>query len=444
MQTISVVGLGKLGSPFLATCASRGFNVIGLDVNRSVVDLINRTVPPVDEPGLPQLIKKNRARIRATTDYSEAINGSDITFIIVPTPSTKDGAFSNKYVLSAIQSIGKILTYKKKFHLIVVTSTIMPGSMDNEIVPLLEKISGKKVGYDIGLCYNPEFIALGSVIQNLLNPDFVMIGQSDDKSGEILENFYRKFCQNKSPVVRMNFINAEITKIALNSYITTKISFANTLAQICEKIPGGDVDQVTKALGLDSRIGNKYLKGALPYGGPCFPRDNRAFIHFAKKLKVSSPIAVATDKVNNDLAYKLAEKINSQVPPGGKVAILGLSYKKDTDVAEESAGVKIANLLSQKRNHIYAWDPKATNTAKPLLSSKVTLAKSMKDCLAQADVIVIASDWQEFKDIKPGDLASDNKRPILMDCWRVLDPLKYKNVAQYWAIGLESTKLESE
>lgn len=442
MVKISVIGLGKLGSPLLAAIADQGFYVIGLDVNRVTVDLINKTIPPVDEPGLSQLLKKNRSRITATTDYPEAINKSDITFIIVPTPSTKNGSFSNKYILSAIKSIGKVLTHKKKFHLIVVTSTILPGSMNNEIAPLLERISGKKVGHDIGLCYNPEFIALGSVIQNLLSPDFILIGQSDDKSGKILENFYQKFCQNHAPVIRMNFINAEISKLALNSYITTKISFANTLAQICERVPGGDVDQVTYALGLDSRIGKKYLKGALPYGGPCFPRDNRAFIHFAKKLKVLSAISVATDKVNNDLTAKLAERISSQVPTGGKIAILGLSYKKDIDVAEESAGVKIANLLSQKMAHVSVWDPKAMNGAKSYLSPKVTLVESMKDCLSQAGVIIIATDWPEFKNIKPSDLKVSGKNPLLLDCWRILNPLKYQNVAQYRAIGIERLKID--
>jgi len=441
MQTISVVGLGKLGSPFLATCASRGFNVIGVDINKRYIDLINQGKVPVDEPGLAHLILKNRKRIKATSNYSEAINNSDITFIIVPTPSTKNGAFSNEYVVRAVREIGKVLAKKDKFHLVVVVSTIMPKSLNNEIIPALEKSSRKKINKRFGVCYNPEFIALGSVIDNLLNPDFVLIGESDKNSGRILESFYRKFSVNEPPIVRMNFINAEIAKIALNSYITTKISFANTLAQICEQVTGGDVDQVTAAIGLDTRIGNKYLKGAMPYGGPCFPRDNRAFVHFAKKIKVPSPIAAATDKVNSDLTRILAGKISSQVPPGGKVAILGLSYKKDTDVAEESAGVKIANILSQKKASVYVWDPKARNTAKPFLSSKVIIAKSMKDCLARADVIVIASDWQEFKGIKPSGLASDDKRPILVDCWRMLDPLKYKNVAQYRAIGLESTKL---
>lgn len=445
MQTISVVGLGKLGATFLATCASRGFNVIGIDVDNHLINLINQGKTPVDEPGLSELILKNRQRIKANSDYDEAITKSDITFIIVPTPSTRNGAFSNEYVLKAVRKIGQVLAKKDNFHLVVVISTIMPKSMEVEIVPALEKSSGKKLNRDFGLCYNPEFIALGSVIDNLLKPDLVLIGESDKNSGKTLESFYRKFCANNPPIVRMNFINAQIAKIALNSYITTKISFANTLALICEKVPGGSVDEVTNALGLDSRIGKKYLKGALPYGGPCFPRDNRAFFYFAQKEGVQAPIAKAADLVNENMINQIVIQIKKfAYNKNCKVAILGLAYKPDTDVAEESAGVKIANLLSQRKTSVYVWDPKAMQKAKRLISSqKVNFAKSMKDCVAKANVVIITTPWKEFKKIKLNNLKSSSK-PILLDCWRILDPLKYKNVAKYRAIGVENTKLESE
>lgn len=437
MQTISVIGLGKLGSPFLATCASRGFNVIGLDVNSHFVDLINQGKAPVDEPNLAQLIVENRKKIKATPDYSEAINNSSITFIIVPTPSIKSGAFSNEYVISAARNIGKVLANKDKFHLLVITSTIMPKSMDIEIIPALEKASAKRLNRDFGVCYNPEFIALGSVIDNLLNPDFVLIGESDKNSGEMLESFYRKFSVNKPPIVRMNFVNAEIAKIALNSYITTKISFANTLAQICEQVSGGDVDQVTAAIGLDTRVGNKYLKGALPYGGPCFPRDNRAFFSFANEVGVRAELAKAADLVNENMTVQIVKTVEEiAANKNSKIAILGLAYKPDTDVAEESAGVKIANLLSRKSAKVYVWDPKAMARARELLSPKILFARSLRDCLAKSDIIIIATPWPEFKGIKPSDLAVSGKRPFLLDCWRILDRVKYDKVAFYQTVGM--------
>lgn len=440
MDKISVIGLGKLGAPLLATVAARGFQVIGVDVNRPVVEKVNKGVAPVAEPKLSSLLKKYKRRIKATTSYQEAILGSNITFIIVPTPSLKNGNFSNKYVLAAAGKIGQALAKKGQHHLICVTSTVLPHSMDKEIVPTLEKYSGKRAGEDFGVCYNPEFIALGSVTRDLLNPDFVLIGESDKKAGDMLANFYKKFCKNKPAIARMNFINAEIAKIALNSYITTKISFANTLAQIAEKVPGGNVDQITKAIGQDSRIGIKYLKGALPYGGPCFPRDNRAFSHFAKKLKVKTPIAKAADLVNENLARKLAKETLKLASSKSKVSILGLAYKPETDVAEESAGVKLANYLSKKIK-VFAWDPKANENAKEYLSNKVILADSLKDCLAKANIIVVTTPWNQFKNLSL-PIPPNPHRPILIDCWRILDPVKYQKVAKYRTIGIAGLSLQ--
>lgn len=435
MLKISVIGLGKLGSPILAACAHRGFEVVGLDVNKMFVELVNQSKAPVDEPKLTETIEKNKGRITATTDYNKAILETDISFVIVPTPSKKSGAFSNKYVLSAVRNIGKALSNKGRFHVVVIVSTVLPTSCDKEIIPAIEKISAKKAGLDFGVCYNPEFIALGSVIDNLLSPDLVLIGESDEKSGEIMEKFYKKFCINKPRVFRMNLVNAEIAKIALNSYITTKISFANTLAELCQNIPGGDVDQITSAIGQDSRVGNKYFKGGLPFGGPCFPRDNRAFSYFANKQKIKTPLATATDVVNKRMSSSLINQIVGATNPRKKIGILGLSYKKDTDVVEESPGIKVANVLAGRGLEVYVWDPKSLTSAKKLLTSKVKISRSLEDCVDCSEIIVIMTPWDEFKNIRLNRLKRKNEKPILLDCWKILDQLKYQKVAEYRTIG---------
>jgi UDPglucose 6-dehydrogenase len=198
------------------------------------------------------------------------------------------------------------------------------------------------------MCYNPEFIALGSVIRDFLNPDFVLIGESDERSGQVLEGIYRQVCENDPPIVRMNFINAELTKLAVNTFVTTKISFANMLARICERLPGADVDVVTRALGLDSRIGAKYLKGAVSYGGPCFPRDNLALIATARKVGAPADIAEATDRFNRWQVGWLADLVWAYLPEGGVVGILGLAYKPNTDVVEESVGLLLAGELGAR------------------------------------------------------------------------------------------------
>src|SRR6266478_3868811 len=270
LSSVSVIGLGKLGTPMAVCFAARGFTVHAVDLNPQKVDAISRGVPPVHEPGLAELLADCRERITATKDIESAVIASDVTFIVVATPSEADGGFSLRYAVPSCESIGRALRTKSAYHLVVVTSTVMPGSMGGPIKSALESASGKQCGVDFGLCYNPEFIALGSVIHDMLHPDLVLIGEFDRKSGDILVNLYDSLCESRPTIARMNFVNAELTKLSVNTFVTTKISYANMLAQVCEKLPGADVEAVTRAIGLDTRIGGKYLKGALGYGGPCF------------------------------------------------------------------------------------------------------------------------------------------------------------------------------
>lgn len=432
---ISIIGLGKLGSPMVAAYAFRGYKVIGVDVNPQVVKLINEGKPPVFEPKLAEYLLANKERISATQNFKEAVLNSNITFIIVPTPSQEDGNFSTKYAIEAGQEIGKALKEKPSYHLVVLTSTVSPGSTERDLLEVLEKYSEKKCGVDFDLCYNPEFIALGNVIHGLLYPDFVLIGESSKKGGDILEVFYKDICDKKPPIKRMNIVNAEITKIALNTYVTTKISYANMISELCENIPGGNVDVVTDALGCDTRIGKKYLKGALGYGGPCFPRDNRALSYAAKKFGVSLPIAEATDKINQHQIPRLMAKILNVLPKGGKVSILGLSYKPDTNVIEESQSVEIAKELSEKGISVIVYDPAAMENAKRILN-KVFFAESLKEAVEESDIIVITTPWEEFKNIEPSYFKGKGQQKILIDCWRILDPTKFKGIAKYLPIGV--------
>ena len=260
----------------LAGMASRGFDVIGVDITESAVRAVNEGHAPVQETGLEDMISAHRDKVRATTSHEEAVLGSDISFVIVPTPSDSRGAFELQYAKYAFEQLGKALAKKDSYHVIVLTSTVLPGATRHGLLPVLEATSGKKCGKDFGLCYGPEFIALGSVIHDFLNPDFYLVGEFDERSGDVLEEVNRRICVKEPVVHRMSIENAEIAKIALNSYVTMKISFANTLADLCERIPGGDVDVVSDAIGSDTRIGRKYLTGGLGFGGPCFPRDNVA------------------------------------------------------------------------------------------------------------------------------------------------------------------------
>src|SRR5712691_8680120 len=298
IKSASVFGLGKLGSCIAATFAARGFDVLGVDIDPEKVRKVNQGLPPVEEPLLAETMAAGRARLRATQDYREAV-ATDVSFFIPPSPSLPDGSFSNEFLLRAMQPIAAAVREKgKKGHLFVCSSTTTPGAMDQVLIPMLERETGGVAGRDFGVCYNPEFIALGNVINGLLEPDMVLIGESDPQSGEALEQLYKKYNRNTPRIARMSIISAELTKISVSSYITMKISFTNQLRMIAEQFPKADIHAILEAIGSDSRIGQKYLRAGLSFGGPCFPRDNRLLAYTARQAGLEAPLAEASDRVN--------------------------------------------------------------------------------------------------------------------------------------------------
>lgn len=435
VSAVSVIGLGKLGGPMAVCYADKGYRVVGMDVDPDIVNKINQGKAHIYEPGFAEMLRKNRDRISATVDYELAVRESSITFIIVPTPSDESGGFSIELVQPVAERIGEALRNKKDFHVVVLTSTVMPGQTE-EVRKVLENSSGKCCGVDFGLCYNPEFIALGSVIRDLLNPDFILIGESDARSGDILSSFYKNVVGEDVPIARMNWINAELTKLSVNTFVTTKITFANMLAAICERLPGADVEVVTNAISKDTRIGAKYLKGATGYGGPCFPRDVVALSSFSRQIGEPAKLAEATDTINREQVPRLVKLIKAKLPNKGKVGILGLSYKPNTDVIEESQGMMLARSLTDAGIITIAYDPAAAETARGVLPPQVSFAPTMEECAREIDVLVVVTPWDEFKNLRPSDLTREGKRPVLIDCWRILDRDKFEPVADYVALGV--------
>src|SRR5215831_4920687 len=435
LPRVNVVGLGKLGAPLAAVLASRGFDVIGLDVNKVLVDALNAGKMPIIEPQLNELIAANRQRLSATMDANEAIQKSDASFVIVPTPSDSTGFFSNRFVLQAMESLGKALRQKKGYHVVVITSTVMPGTTGGEIQSALEKASGRKVGPELGLCYNPEFIALGSVVRDMLFPDSILIGESDAKAGDMLQTIYLTMCENKPPVQRMNFVNAELTKISVNTYVTTKISYANMLADICDRLPGADVDAVTKALGADTRIGAKYLKGAMGYGGPCFPRDNVAFAALARKIGARADVAEATDRINHHQIDRVTGLVAKFSRAGTRIAVLGLSYKPQTPVVEESHSVKLAAKLADAGYVVVIHDPLAQDAAMAVLGDKVVGASSLEGAVRECDLLIVATSWPEYKAVDPVWCKRNGQALTILDLWRTLPSGAFADVADVIYLG---------
>src|SRR6267154_307572 len=431
----------------MAACfAARGFRVEAVDLNPKKVEAINCGVAPVREPGLEELIQGAGELLRASQITAEAVHGSEATFVVVSTPSEEGGGFSLQYVLPACEAIGRALAMKKTFHLVVLTSTVMPGSTAGPVMAALERASGRRCGQDFGLCYSPEFIALGTVIRDFYYPDFLLIGESDPRAGDLLSDVYARTCKNSPSIARMNFINAEITKLAVNTYITTKISYANMLARLCEKLPEADVSVVTYALGLDSRIGSKYLKGAVSYGGPCFPRDNRAFAALAERSGAFSDLAEATDRFNRAQVVALAGLVKSHQSGSLPVGILGLTYKPDTDVTEESFGLLLALELASANLPIVVFDPSADLPSTFAAHKSVRIAASAEDCIAQSGIVVLATPWQQFCDLAGSAWVQPFRsgpsfhatRRVVIDCWRALPHLEGSQNVHYIRLGAPS------
>lgn len=417
-----------------AVLAERGLTVTGVDLDQTKVDALNGGECPLYEPRLASMLEKNRQRTHGVQDIVKAVVESQITFAVVPTPSDRTMGFSLKYVIPVMKEIGKGLAEKKEHHLVVLTSTVMPGSTAGTVLPTLEAASDKKCPADFGLCYNPEFIALGDAINGMLNPDMVLIGESDKDSGDRLEDLQRSVCMNSPAFVRMNFVNAELAKISVNSYVTMKMSFANTLAELCENLPGGDVDRVTEAIGNDRRVGGLYLKGAAGYSGPCFPRDNLAFASLAKRVGAQAELAEATHRVNIRQARRILTLARrAGLEKGMKVSVLGLSYKPNTNVIDESHGIKVCQGLARRGFEVHVHDPAASENARAVLKNSAKFHSSAARAVRASDICLIMTPWEEYKTLDP----SVFKGKLLVDCWRILPGAKEIS-KRYVRVGVQS------
>jgi len=433
---ISLIGLGKLGLCSAACFASKGHHVIGVDSNRQHVDALNDGQCLVDEPGLAALLEQFRSHIAFTMDYDDAVRRTDVTLIVVPTPSNPDGRFSNAYIEAVLDQISPALKEKDSFHIVDVVSTVMPTTCERLFKPRLEMSTGKRCGEDFGLIYNPEFIALGSVIHDFLHPDMLLIGASDDRSAQAVKALYASTVENDPQYAVMNLTNAEITKLSLNCYVTMKISFANELATVCEHISGADVDTITAALGADTRVGRRYLKGGLGFGGPCFPRDNLAFQRCAEDADVEAYLSPRVVKVNTEIVNRLFTMIGEHARPGSTIALLGLSYKPGTHIVEESQPVMLASALLDAGYVVRMHDPKAMNAASEMLQGRGTYCADPYEAVSGASVVVLMTPWPQYDHLEMDRLeACAGSSPLLVDCWRIHKRASLKTFA-YRAFGM--------
>jgi UDPglucose 6-dehydrogenase len=358
---------------------------------------------------------------------AEAIERSRAAFFVPATPSLPDGSFNNEFLLRALGSAAETVRARSlERYLFVVNSTVTPGSCDHVFRPTLERILGKKCGEGFGLCYNPEFIALGNVIHGLLQPDFVLIGESDPLSGQQLEEIYRQFCVRPAPIRRMSNLNAELAKISVNCYVTMKISFANQLAALCAKLPGADPRIILEAIGEDQRIGKAYLKPGLGYGGPCFPRDNGLFQYTAAAAGAQAPLAEATDRVNQEVNQRLLKTVLAHHQGDSPIAVLGLAYKPDTGVIECSPGVWLCAQLATQGRRVLAHDYLAGPEAgRVLTNGSIKICSDPGEAFrAGCRIFVIACPWPSYRQLfLSAEAQGLDASTLVIDPWLVLGGL---------------------
>lgn len=388
---ISIVGLGNLGLPIAACFARRGFDVIGIDVDEERVAMVNDGRMPQYEPGLRGVLFKKK--IRAFTDHEKAMKYTPVSLIIVGTPSNPNGTFSSNAILNATTSMAKALR-NKKYHLFIIGSTVMPGTVSDLVIPRIEEVSGKKLNKDFGVCYCPETVALGSVVNDFLNPEVVIIGESNEDAGLMAYRYYKRLVENKPQFRFMSIKSAELAKICLNNFLTMKISFANLMGNICDKF-GADVTDVLDAVSVDSRVSPKFFSAGPAYGGTCFPRDTGALISLT-----DASLIKAVEEINDTQVGLLIAKIRQELD--GKLGIIGMSFKPGTPVVTESPSVKIADAF----NDVVFCD------------KHVPGGHDLLRLLTECDVCVLMHRDEGF--IKTIENANLTNELTVIDPWRVL------------------------
>jgi len=436
---VGIVGLGHVGLCTAVCLASRGIETVGVDMDEERVRSVAGGRPPFIEEALPRTLVKviKNGKLRATSDYSE-LGDTDYQFITVPTPSSEDGAIDLAHVRSAVDSVGKSLKHSTGYKVVVIKSTVTPGTTLMEVLPALEAGTGKKLG-EFGLASNPEFLREGHAIEDTLKPDRLVIGTEERRSQRSLLTLCRRLYGNLPETVLTTTLNAELIKYASNAYLATKITFINEIANLCSKLQGADVSVVARGIGLDQRIGPSFLKAGLGYGGSCLPKDVNALLKVAESKDVRLGVVKAATEGNKEQAFvaaRVAEELVGGLR-GRRVALLGLAFKPDTDDMRDAASLRLISELVAKGAAIVAYDPAAMENAKKIIGDGIEYADSAQHCLKGADCCILVTEWPEFSKLLPEEFKRLMRTPAIVDGRRVLNPEQFRaSGVGFAAIGL--------
>lgn len=441
---IAILGTGYVGLVAAAVFAERGFSVLTSTQNNQKVDTINDGKSPFFEEGLEPIIEKTvkDGLLKAVHGREEAVLNSDICFIAVGTPSLMSGEADLNLIKGTAVDIGKALRNKDEYTLVIARSTIVPGTTRNVIIPLLEEHSGKKAGVDFGVCMSPEFLRQGAAVEDTRSPDSVVVGELDERSGEVLESFCNQLYAGQDiPVLRMNMESAEMVKYGRNTFLAMNISYINEMARIAESIPGIDIYEVVNGVGADWRINPAFLNAGAGYGGSCFPKDVKALISFAQLRDIEPAILETVEEVNLQQASHIVHLAKQEIGDlkGKRIALLGLAFKPGTDDMREAPSIKVANHLFSQEAEIIAFDPKAIPNAKENFirdTIKISYAESVQECLRDADCCIVLTEWPEFRELTADVFNENMKRSVIIDGRRIFDKDFREQVEIYRGIGL--------
>ena len=443
---VSVVGTGYVGLVSGVCLAEKGHQVTCVDIDQEKVDKINEAIPPIYERELEELLKKNvPGNLKATTDLHRAILETELSLIAVGTPF--DGnEIDLKYIKEVAHQIGQALRDKSGYHVVVVKSTVVPGTTDEVVRPILEQASGKKAGVDFGVGMNPEFLREGEAIQDFMFPDRIVLGGIDEKSINALEELYSVF--EGVDKLRTNPKTAEMIKYTANSLLATMISFSNEIANLCTDLGGIDVVEVMKGVHLDKRLSpilpdgdrimpsfTTYLEAGCGFGGSCFPKDVKALISHGKKAGRPMQLLDAVIQVNEHQPQQVLALLKKHFPSlkGVHVAVLGLAFKPGTDDMRESPAIPIVRELLAEKAIVKAYDPVAKHEAQKLFGNhQIVYCDDLVQTLDNVEVVVLLTRWQEFRHI-PELLTHLDPQPLFIDGRRMLDK---NSIARYDGIGL--------
>ena len=429
---ITVIGTGYVGLVTGTCFAETGNKVTCVDIDKAKVDKLSSGQITIYEPGLEKIFLRNtkEGRLVFTTKLEEVIAASEIIFLALPTPPGADGSADLKYVLGVADQMGKLM---KGYKVIVNKSTVPVGTADKVRAAIAENYKGE---FDV--VSNPEFLREGVAVEDFMKPDRVVIGTKSEQAKKVMTELYAPFVRQGNPLIFMDERSSELTKYAANSFLATKISFMNEIAQLCERM-GADVDMVRRGIGSDDRIGKRFLFPGIGYGGSCFPKDVQALVKSSNEVNYEFEILKAVEKVNALQKLHLVKKINAYFKnnlQGKKVALWGLAFKPNTDDIRDAPAIDMIEALTAAGARITAYDPEAMSNVKNKIGDKITYASNQYEALSGADILVIATEWSEFRTPDFEIIEKELPSKVIFDGRNLFDVAKMKEMGyHYESIG---------